>query len=67
MQAVACGHTDLSPCPLDNGVEAWTHHHVTWPDQVDDWERDHPPNPPPAPAMPADASTSANAAAASAR
>lgn len=43
MQDAACGHTDLSPCPPDKGAETWTHHHVVWPDQVDDAEQDHSP------------------------
>ncbi|CAK0787359.1 hypothetical protein CVIRNUC_010579 [Coccomyxa viridis] len=57
----ACGHTDLSPCPRDDGAEAWTHHHVTWPYQVDDTERDHPATPPPAPVLPTNISLTAAA------
>lgn len=63
MQAAACGHTDISPCLPDNGQEIWTHHHMVWPDQVDDAERDHPPAPPPSPPAPSNASTDAAASA----
>lgn len=61
LQDKACGHTDLSPCPRDDGAEVWTHHHVTWPYQVDDTERDHPPTPPPAPVLPTNISLTAAA------
>ncbi|CAL5222351.1 g4702 [Coccomyxa viridis] len=61
--AAACGHTDLFPCPPDNGAETWTHHHVVWPYQVDDAERDHPPLPPPAPHAASNASGNAAASA----